>query len=288
MKRWMAWVCCLALVMGVLPFSAGANNIYLIPDSDSRELTEAELWEWQYDALGFIFNEIFARHGFTFDPGGRYDRWFSRQGWYKANPKVTNQVCYSRLSNLEWRNERLVKDVRAAMRAMGTKNLSGKTLPDLEPDLYNIPDQFDEYLFQPNQRLPVYSGPGEGYVRGAKGKAVVSTNGTVYVAGWEQGWLLVLYRTNAGAARMGYVSAASIKGEVYADQLMISRTPATLTRACALSDDPVTGSPLAQLPAGAAVTFLFPVTNSGFWAYVEAQTPMGPARGCVPMDAVSY
>ena len=42
--------------------ASGLNNFYIIPDSDSRLLTEDELWDWQYEALGYIYNEIFARH----------------------------------------------------------------------------------------------------------------------------------------------------------------------------------------------------------------------------------
>ena len=48
--------------------SALADRAYLMP-SDSRALTEAELWEWDRESLSFMFNEIFARHGFTFDAG---------------------------------------------------------------------------------------------------------------------------------------------------------------------------------------------------------------------------
>lgn len=44
------------------------NNFYIVDDSDSRYLTRDELWEWQYDALGYIYNEIFARHGRPFRP----------------------------------------------------------------------------------------------------------------------------------------------------------------------------------------------------------------------------
>ena len=47
------------------------NNFYIVDDSDSRYLTRDELWEWQYDALGYIYNEIFARHGRPFRPGER-------------------------------------------------------------------------------------------------------------------------------------------------------------------------------------------------------------------------
>ena len=282
---------CLALLLTVLVclpmLPAQAANIYLIPDSNKRELTEAELWEWQYDALSFVLNEIFARHGFTFDPDGRHHRWFNSQSWYRMNPTLTRAQCYDRLSPLEWRNEVLVKQVRQQMRDMGTKNLGGKTLPELEPDLLNIPDIFEEYLFTPKQRIDVYTGPGTQYVRGANGKAMVSTNGTVYVAGVENGWVLLLYRTNKGAARMGYGLASSIKDTVYARLPTVSYARAHITRPCSITDDPVSaGSPLAKLQAGHSVTYLMPLNNSHSWAFVEAQTEIGLVRGCVPSDCV--
>lgn len=72
-------VCCLCVFVLLLSLSlpAMADRLYLIPDSDSRRLTEAELWEWDRESLSFIFNEIFARHGYVFSPGGKYDLWFS-------------------------------------------------------------------------------------------------------------------------------------------------------------------------------------------------------------------
>ena len=55
--------------------ASGVNNYYIIPDSDTRLLTEEELWGWQYEAVGFIYNEIFARQGVIPRPEGkRYGR----------------------------------------------------------------------------------------------------------------------------------------------------------------------------------------------------------------------
>ncbi len=270
------------------PLEASASNFYIIPDSDRRELTSCELWEWQYEALGYILNEIFARHGYPFNPGGSYDRWFSRQSWYRMNPVLTKTECYEQLSNLEWDNEQLVKQVRQQMRDMGTRNPGGKTLPNLEPDLYNIPDLFEEYLFEPGQRLTVYTGPGTQYLRAAGGKAVTSTNGTVYVAGWDGGWLMVLYRTNAGGARIGYVNGSTIRGGVYSDPLSFDYREAAISRGCSITDDPVGSyAPLATLRAGDRVTFLTTLLNREAWAYVEAWTSAGLLRGCVPFDAVN-
>lgn len=284
-KRMLAALAALVLALAVLPGNvARASNFYLIPDSDSRHLTEEELWQWQYNALGFVLNEIFARHGFPFDPDGNYYHYFNSMSWYHEDQRFT----YSRLNSVEWANERLVKDVRQQMRDMGTKNPEGKALPKLEPTLWNIPDEFEEYAFTPGQKLNVFSGPGTQYLRGANGKAMASTNGNVYVFGWESGWLVVLYRINSGGARIGYVDGAKLKDSVQADFLSFDYTPAAVTRSCGISDDPViTDSPLARLHTGDQVTYLCTLHNSADWAYVEADTDQGLVRGCIPLEALS-
>lgn len=288
MKRVMAVLMLCALLAGVMPLPARAANFYIIPDSNSRYLTEGELWEWQYDALKYILNEIFARHGYPFDPDDRFASWFGSQSWYRVNPQLTKSECYERMSPLEWQNERLVKRVIQQMLDQGTRNPNGKTLPRMEPDLLNIPMPFEEYLFTPGQRLKVYTGPGTHYVRGAKGKAMTSTNGSVYVGGQENGWVLVLYRTNKGAARVGYTPDSGIKDTVYTDVEAREPRAATITRDCAITDDPVgAGEPLARLRAGDQVTYLFGMYNARDWAYVEARTFAGLLRGCVPNDCVN-
>ena len=56
---------CLLLVLVCLtpPFTARADRQYLIPDSNTRLLTWAELDAWDRHSLSYVFNEIFARHG---------------------------------------------------------------------------------------------------------------------------------------------------------------------------------------------------------------------------------
>lgn len=280
-KRMLAILVALALLAA--QGAALASNFYLIPDSDSRRLTEDELRVWQYDALGYVLNEIFARHGFPLDPDGKYYNYFNSQSWYLED----NGFTYDRINDIEWYNERLVKDVRAAMRAAGDYNLGGKPLPKIEEPLYNIPRGFMEYSMVSGQKLSVYSGPGTGYVRGANGKAAVSTNGSVYVYGWENGWLLILYRINSGSARMGYVDGSKIKGTVNAGTLQFSYTQTPVLYNCSVTDDPtVAGTPIAILSQGAQVTFLGWMQNNSSWAYVEANTSAGRVRGCIPADAV--
>lgn len=109
MRKKLASFLCATLLFASALSAASASNFYLIADSDTRELTRDELWEWQYEALGYILNEIFARHGYHFIPGQKYDNYFRAQTWYRENEQYdSNQGIYKRLmTDVEWRNERL-------------------------------------------------------------------------------------------------------------------------------------------------------------------------------------
>ena len=276
----------LLLLTAAFPASAsGMNNYYIIPDSDVRLLTEDELWDWQYDALGYIYNEIFARHGRPFESGGRYDLYFRSQAWYRAD----SGYRYGLLNSVEQANEKLVKQVREDMRAQGTLNPLGKPLPtgDAQAASATVLD-FRAYDLAPGQLLDVYTGPGTGYYRSANGRACVSTEASVWVAGREGGWLAVAYETNGGSRRIGYISLSALKDDFSAQSLSLYYTPAALQRSCSLTDEP-DGScaEIAWLTQGTQVTLLGPYTSrSGDnWAYIETGGAT-PIRGFVPAGCV--
>ncbi len=276
---------CLLLCLCLLPACALGERAYLIPDSDTRKLTESELWAWDYESLGYILNEIFARHGYNFIPGGKYDYYFRCMPWYTPNEDPDNQrACYSQLSSVEWYNEGLVKDVRAAMRAMDTRNEGGKSVWDGFSTGFDTLQGFVYVELKAGQKLPVYSAPSTASWRGAKGKALVSTNGIVYAAGWESGWLLVMYETNNGSVRVGYVSGDAIRGSVpVSNRLTFEYTPATVTARCELTDDPARCyAPIMTLPSGAAVTYLSSFFNREAWDYIETTVDGKTVRGFIP------
>lgn len=270
---------------------AAASNFYIIPDSNTRRLTEQELWEWQYDALGYAFNEIFARHGYHFEPGGKYESYFMAQKWYQENEQYPdNQKIYDRLMNdVEWHNERLIKDVRAQMRALGTYNEDGKALPQAvyEPEIVGAFSNFKEIFLKPNTKLSVYSGPGKQYYRGANGKAMASTNGRIYAGGWENGYLMIMYWTNEDSVRVGFTPAGDIRGEADLPGLNFEYEDAQVAYDCKLTDDPaMTRQVIRTIKAGESVIYLGTYVNSSSWAYVETQVDGKPARGFIPADSV--
>ncbi|MGI6687752.1 MAG: YARHG domain-containing protein [Christensenellales bacterium] len=276
------------LLLALLPLSALASNFYIFPDSNRRRLTECEVWEWQYDALGYAFNELFARYGRPFIAGQKYDNYFRCQTWYQVDPYYPGDGPV--LSNLEWDNYTLIKNVRAQMRALNTTNPCGKPLPRVFDDRIATPlPGFIETYFKPSQRLKVYDGPGEHYRRGANGKAMASTNGRIYAAGWEAGWLMILYEVNTGGVRVGFASSLDFKDKINLPALNFSRVPTTIQAPAQATEDPVRAlTPIASLAPGMPVTWLNRYHHRDMnWDYIEFTAAGQLMRGFVPEGAVT-
>lgn len=276
---------CLLLCLVMLPIGAMAERAYLIPDSDTRKLTKAELWQWDYESLGYILNEIFARHGYNFIPGQQYDYYFSCMPWYKPNENPNNQqACYSQLSSVEWYNENLVKEVRQEMRDQKTQNSGAQSVWDFFSTGFDTLQGFDYVEMKAGQTLPVYSAPSTGAWRGANGKACVSTSGIVWAAGWESGWLLVMYETNNGSVRVGYVNSGDMRSAAPINtRLSFEYKQATLTSSVSLTDDPARSySSIMNLRKGGQVTYLTSFFNSSAWDYVETTCDGKTVRGFIP------
>lgn len=277
MKRILALL--LALLM--LPAAALAEIMYILPESDTRLLTWDEVAAWDYESLGYAFNEIFARHGYDFNPGGEYEYYFETKPWYHANGTYNNQRdCYTKVSRTEWQNYDLIKEVRAYKKLNGDW---GRSIWDDFSTGFDTLQGFEYIELRANQSLPVYSAPTKDSWRGANGKASVSTNGAIYAAGWESGWLLVMYETNNGSVRVGYVDSSSIRGGVPFDlNLDFSYDAATVLEKCTLTDDPArTGSAITTLKAGTQVTWLTRFYNNSAWDYVEVNVGGQTARGFI-------
>lgn len=92
------------------------NTQYIIPDSNTRALSEGELWAYTRETLRYIRNELLARHGYIFG-SNKFGRYFKTKAWYKEGGYES-----AVLSSLEWNNINLVKKVERAMDALGTEN----------------------------------------------------------------------------------------------------------------------------------------------------------------------
>lgn len=101
------------------------NEQYIIPDSDTRELTEAELWAYTRETLRYIRNELLARHGYVFG-GNKFGRYFDKTDWYEAG-NYENEI----LTALEWDNINLVRTVERKMDILGTENEEGLDIEEI-------------------------------------------------------------------------------------------------------------------------------------------------------------
>ena len=287
-KRLICTVLALVLLALVPCASLADSNLYIIPDSDTRELTEAELWEYQYDTLKFAFNEIFARHGYKFETDSPCYMWFTQMTWYHPNENESStdhHDTYKQMTKLENANVDLIKKVRKDMRESGNYNKKGKGMPKAPDTIKNKPDGFVGVTLKADQLLPVYAAPSAAAFRAANGKAAVSTTESVYALGYDGGWMLVIYEVNKGGYRVGYVDASQIKGKL--PDLPYLAWPESTPDATAiidlkLTDDPaLTESALTTIPAGTRVTYLTTMYNSSAWDYVETTVNGQAARGFV-------
>lgn len=91
-----------------IPYNQINYDGFLIPDSSHRYLTRSELSQYTYNTLGFIRNEIFARHGYIFKTKA-YQDYFLKQSWYIPNPNFTGN--FNQLNDVEKYNIELIKEL---------------------------------------------------------------------------------------------------------------------------------------------------------------------------------
>ena len=85
-----------------------SEGSYFLPDSDVRLYTEEELSGYDKETLGYMRNEILARHGYVFKKE-HYKNHFGSQSWYTPNP----DFYYGLLSDVEMQNVETIKALEA-------------------------------------------------------------------------------------------------------------------------------------------------------------------------------
>lgn len=82
------------------------------PQASRRELSLGELREMSAKELKIMRNEIFARYGYIFIPGGTMDTYFRQQDWYRAEHKNVDAF----LTEPEKQNIKLIQQVEAELK----------------------------------------------------------------------------------------------------------------------------------------------------------------------------
>lgn len=81
---------------------------YLLPESNSRRMTDADLSQLTHEELCFARNEIYARHGRKFDTP-QVARYFEGKSWYNGTI-ASNQFNENTLSDVERANVNIIFD----------------------------------------------------------------------------------------------------------------------------------------------------------------------------------
>ena len=84
------------------------SSEFYIYDSDCRYLTEDELSVYSSEELGYIRNEIFARHGYVFE-SSEYSEYFNSTSWYVEDSSYSGDD--STLNEYELANINLIKSL---------------------------------------------------------------------------------------------------------------------------------------------------------------------------------
>lgn len=329
MKRYAALTLA-AMMICIASIATACGTYILISDSDTRLLFEDEVRGYHEETLSFVLNEILARHGYHFDPNSEYYDHFmnlcylyphdSGFPYCEASEEVTNEEIIAGLSDIERQNIELIRRIQEEKR--NTNDASG-FLADwscderigalaFDPVGYN----WKSVDFPRNLRIPVYSGPGEQYLRGDGGYATVRTGKRIYAYGFDGEWLMISYFVDPETrqTRVGYIHknmfvrelnpAICEPREVDNDedalcdqhylrigQIEFECTSITLPVGVTVTDDP-TGSqtPLVHLAAGETVTLLrkFPLDEEMFeddeqWYYIEYEGQVS-VRGFIPVE----
>lgn len=97
--------------------TAAMDGSYIFPDSDKRKLTREEIKAVDKDLWSYGRNEIYARHGYYFGDGNKYQKYFEKKSWYWAGDFSTSE-----LNSIEWYNMELLKEMEGLKTAVSDKN----------------------------------------------------------------------------------------------------------------------------------------------------------------------
>lgn len=171
-------------------------------------------------------------------------------------------------------------------------NALPKTIEEARKKLTQEPDipqggllEAKKVRFTGGQKYPVYTGPGEKYVRSGNGKGQVSTNDWIQVFGRVGDYIMIQYAISADHYRIGWIEASAMPKGESTGWLTFGQGVQTLKQDCTLTDDPLnSGAPLCELQAGDQVINL---CNLGYdWVYVQVSRRNGLYCGFVPSLAL--
>ena len=140
--------------------------------------------------------------------------------------------------------------------------------------------------FTGGQKYAVYAAPDEKSLRGAGGKATVSTNDWIQVFGQEGGWVLIQYDISSSKMRFGYITAEALPKSASVSPMAFVPQEIEILSRTAVTDDPLNSQEqIASLQQGQENCYYL-ATLDDTWAYIQAETAEGQVyRGFVNKDS---
>lgn len=182
------------------------------------------------------------------------------------------------------------RDIRyVSFNALPTWIDDAKAKLTVAPNLKDGAFTAQKVKFTGGQKYPVYTGPGEDYVRSGNGKGLVSTNGWIEVYGQKDGYILIQYSIDSSHYRFGWIDRNALPEGTSVPAMdfagISADTLSEITQDTFLTDDPLfSQNELCSLKAGQTVSWLAVLNND--WAYVLVNVNGKMMCGFVRTDCI--
>lgn len=182
------------------------------------------------------------------------------------------------------------RDIRyVSFNALPTWIDDAKAKLTVAPNLKDGAFTAQKVKFTGGQKYPVYTGPGEDYVRSGNGKGLVSTNGWIEVYGQKDGYILIQYSIDSSHYRFGWIDRNALPEGTSVPAMdfagISADTLSEITQDTFLTDDPLfSQNKLCGLKAGQTVSWLAVLNND--WAYVLVNVNGKMMCGFVRTDCI--
>ncbi len=210
----------------------------------------------------------------------RWENGMFRLSSYHKTEGSGIRVSDDKLDFIDWSNcvyrgavqGTVQRDIRyVSFNALPTWIDDAKAKLTVAPNLKDGAFTAQKVKFTGGQKYPVYTGPGEDYVRSGNGKGLVSTNGWIEVYGQKDGYILIQYSIDSSHYRFGWIDRNALPEGTSVPAMdfagISADTLSEITQDTFLTDDPLfSQNKLCGLKAGQTVSWLAVLNND--WAYV--------------------
>ena len=210
----------------------------------------------------------------------RWENGMFRLSSYHKTEGSGIRVSDDKLDFIDWSNcvyrgavqGTVQRDIRyVSFNALPTWIDDAKAKLTVAPNLKDGAFTAQKVKFTGGQKYPVYTGPGEDYVRSGNGKGLVSTNGWIEVYGQKDGYILIQYSIDSSHYRFGWIDRNALPEGTSVPAMdfagISADTFSEITQDTFLTDDPLfSQNKLCSLKAGQTVSWLAVLNKD--WAYV--------------------